>query len=117
MNTNCKKSNEMLLNIFPELKEEFDKYTSWQEGINTGSTLVYEDIFVPYIIEQLINNNQNEIIKITSFIENLIIQDDEYGFNLAYVAILESLKSDKNGQKIKDYLKDNSLKQFNNIIY
>lgn len=55
---NEKKFNSKLITTFPNLKEKFDKCTNWQEGINTGSIVVYEDVFLPYIIEQIINNNK-----------------------------------------------------------
>ncbi len=115
--TNSKKYNELLLKQFPSLKDEFEQYTSWQDGINTGSTLVYEDIFVPYIIKQLVNNNTSELEKISSFIESLIISSDEYAVNIAYIAILESLKSNANGQKIESFLKEKSKKEYDELTY
>ena len=36
---NEKQINEKMLNAFPELKEEFDKYVSWQDGMATGAFL------------------------------------------------------------------------------
>jgi hypothetical protein len=117
MKEDSKKYNSLLLNKFPELKEKFDEYTEWQEGIETGSLLVYEDVFVPYILECLINDKKDELIKIADFIENLITMEDEYAFNIAYIAILESLKSNPNGIMIQKYLKDKSLKEFNELVY
>ena len=42
--------NSMLLNRFPNIKESFEKATSWQDGIDTGSTVVLEDVFMPYLL-------------------------------------------------------------------
>ena len=117
MNEDSKKYNSLLLNKFPELKEKFDDYTNWQDGIETGSLLVYEDVFVPYILECLINDNNDKMIEIANFIEELISSEDEYAFNIAYIAILESLKSNPNGINIQKYLKDKSLKEFNELKY
>ena len=117
MKYDSKKYNELLLKKFPSLKDEFDKYVSWQDGINTGSTLVYEDVFVPHIIKQLVNDNTEELGKISSLIEDLITSDDEYAVNIAYVAILESLKSDSNGQKIEGFLKQHSKKEYNELTF
>jgi hypothetical protein len=117
MENNYKKYNELLLTKFPSLKDEFEKYTSSQDGINTGSTLVYEDIFVPFVIKQLININIEEINKITELIDELLASKDEYANNIAYVAILESLKSDSNGKKIRNYLNKNSLKYYDELTY
>ena len=117
MKIDSKKYNTLLLNKFPELKEKFDNYTDWQDGMETGSLLVYEDIFVPYVLECLINDNNDKMIEIADFIEQLITSNDEYAFNIAYIAILESLKSNPNGKMIQKYLKDNSLKEFNELTY
>lgn len=45
------KLNEMLLEHFPELKVEFDNQTSWQEGMDTGCTVTYADVFAPFAAE------------------------------------------------------------------
>ena len=117
MKIDSKKYNILLLNKFPELKEKFDNYTNWQDGMETGSLLVYEDVFVPYVLECLINDNNDKMIEIADFIEQLITDNDEYAFNIAYIAILESLKSNPNGINIQKYLKDKSLKEFNELTY
>lgn len=107
--------NTMLLNLFPNLKEKFDEYTSWQEGIDTGSTLVYEDVFIPYAIEQIANNNQEEISKIIYLIDEMVNSNNRYCQNLVEVAILEALRADPEGQKIRDYLTDNSLSMYDGL--
>jgi hypothetical protein len=107
--------NTMLLNLFPNLKEEFDEYTSWQEGIDTGSTLVYEDVFIPYAIEQIANNNQEEISKIIHLIDEMVNSNNRYCQNLVEVAVLEALRADPEGQKIRDYLTDNSLSMYDGL--
>ncbi len=42
--------NTLLLSKFPNLRDAFEKETSWQEGINTGCIVVFEDVFMPYIV-------------------------------------------------------------------
>ena len=37
--------NTLLLKRFPEIKEDFESYVGWQDGIDTGSFLVVEDVF------------------------------------------------------------------------
>ena len=107
--------NTMLLNLFPNLKEKFDEYTNWQEGIDTGSTLVYEDVFIPYAIEQIANNNQEEISKIIHLIDEMVNSNNRYCQNLVEVAVLEALRADPEGQKIRDYLTDNSLSMYDGL--
>ena len=38
----AQKLNIALLNAFPELKQEFEEYTSWQDRIDTGAFLLDE---------------------------------------------------------------------------
>lgn len=49
--------NEMLLEAFPKLTEDFKTYVEWQDGIDTGAFLTYEDVFRPFIENAIANNN------------------------------------------------------------
>ena len=37
--------NTALLEVFPELAPHFHEYVSWQDGMDTGAFLTYEDVF------------------------------------------------------------------------
>ena len=37
--------NTALLEVFPELAPDFHEYVSWQDGMDTGAFLTYEDVF------------------------------------------------------------------------
>lgn len=88
-----KELNENLLLNLPQLKKRFDDETSWQEGIDTGSIVVFEDILMPYVKEIVINKSQNEINQVFENIESLANMKDEYVENVVYVAILENIAS------------------------
>ena len=45
----CKELNLKLIELLPEIKKMYEEETSWQEGDNTGSHIVFSDVFFPYI--------------------------------------------------------------------
>ena len=51
----AKELNEKLLETFPQLRKSFDNVTSWQEGIETGSIIVFEDVYFKYLKRYLHN--------------------------------------------------------------
>ena len=61
------KLNEMLLEHFPELKVEFDNQTSWQEGMDTGCTVTYADVFAPFAAEVTLST------KLCKFLKNSVV--------------------------------------------
>ena len=63
---NTKELNTMLLEAFPELKERFEDETSWDDGIETGSYVVYEDIFMPHVVQALLIMIRNQLIELCS---------------------------------------------------
>jgi len=108
-----RKLNEILLRKFPELNDKFNEITSWQDGIDTGSFIVFEDVFMPFLEINVDNNNVNMIERIYSFIEELANSNDDYIRNILYVAILENISSFAKTEKYIKYLKNKSLKIFN----
>lgn len=86
-----KELNLKLKMFIPEISETYYKETSWQDGDETGSHIVYADVFVPYIKEQLIKNNDKMIIKIFDYIEYLLKLNDEYANEVIALSVLESL--------------------------
>ncbi len=109
------KYNNLILNMFPSIKEAFEENTSWQAGIETAIILTYEDVLVPYIVEQLNQNNLEQINKIVNLIEDMITSNDDYLFNVALIGVLEALRGKQVGQKIRDFLKERSLEEYDNL--
>ena len=107
-----KELNENLLLNFPELKGKFEDETSWQEGIETGSFVVFEDVFMPFVKDTIKNNIKDIINRIFDYIEKLSLSNDEYVQNVLCVAILENVASFEDKQIYIKYFKNNTLKIF-----
>ena len=86
---NTKELNTMLLEAFPELKERFENETSWDDGIETGSYIVYEDIFMPYVVQAFVDNDQESINRVMQFVERLASSDDVDVKNLIGISIID----------------------------
>ena len=114
---NERKMNEMLLSAFPELKEEFEEYTSWQDGIDTGAFLTYEDIFRPHIEKAIEENNADFIERASVFVEDLYLSNDEYAINIVSVGILEGLKANCDNTVVHAFLKPATQKEFDELMY
>lgn len=106
----AKELNQLLLNEFPELQEKFDEETSWQDGIDTGSFIVFEDVFMPFLEINVEMHNTNMIERLYSFIEKLCDIQDSYVENVLYVAILENISDYVNPEPFEKYLKPKSLR-------
>ena len=109
--------NEALLASFPELKAEFEEYTSWQGGIATGAFLTYEDVFLPHIVNAVEKNETKYLDRVALFIEKHLTQTGEYSANVICVGILEGLKAKCDNEKVRSFLLDNSRKEFDNLTY
>ncbi len=99
--------NELLLETFPELKVEFDAYTSWQDGKDTGCFLTYEDLLLPLVRKALDQKDEDTIRRAACFIEKLLSLNDGYATNVATVALLEGLAN--HDKSIRSYLARQSL--------
>ncbi len=109
--------NEMLLEAFPELTEGFKTYVEWQDGIDTGAFLTYEDIFRPFIENAIAHNNNAILERVGSFLETLFVSGDEYAVNVVSVGILEGLKANCSNDAVRAFLLPNTLKEFEEIEY
>lgn len=105
--------NKMLLSAIPEIKSKFEDETNWQEGLDTGSFIVFEDVFLPYLESKVEIDDKAMIEKIYSFIEKLCDVDDEYVKNVLYVAVLENFSNFENPDPYIKHLKPKSLKIYN----
>ena len=106
------KLNELLLTTFPNLKTAFSEETSWQEGINTGSIVVFEDVFMPYIIFCYEHKLSDELKKCFEFIEECVISKDNYQRNIIEVAIIENIYSYDIADELGKLLLPQSLKSY-----
>lgn len=92
---NSKQMNQRLVNSFPELETKYYEEVNWQEGDETGSHVVYGDVFAPYIEQMVIQQNNMELLNIFDFIENILAENDEYFEEVIMFSVLERLMSDK----------------------
>lgn len=113
---NAEQLNKLLLEAFPELGDKFEDYTSWQDGMETGCFLTYEDLLLPVAREALNAKDEEKLARIGSFIEELMILGDDYAVNVATVGLLEGLKADGN-DTIRQYLGTASLAEYDSMIY
>ena len=85
----AKELNTKLLENFPQLKKSFENVTNWQEGIETGSIIVFEDVYFKYLKKFLKNEKISN--KNFDFIKSLLSSNDEYAVNVVSIAIIENL--------------------------
>ena len=109
----AKELNEKLLATFPQLKKSFDNVTSWQEGIKTGSIIVFEDVYFKYIKRYL--NNENISNKNFDFIKSILNSNDDYAINVVSIAIIENLVATTKRELYVKYFDGNMKKIANEI--
>ena len=113
MKKDNKKLNLKLLKQFPELEKKFHEEADWQDGLDTGSIVIFEDVFKPYIYQCFDNHNEDKLKMIFQFIEDLIRSDDPYEQNVVGVALIEDFALCADKLQIKKYLLPKSLKSYN----
>ena len=90
-----KELNLNLVKYFPEIKDVYIQETSWQDGDETGSHVVYADIFVPFIKSQIAQNNKVLLVRIFKYIEQLLTLNNEYINEVVALSVIESLIFDE----------------------
>ena len=90
-----KELNLKLIESFPEIKDVYFEETSWQDGDETGSHVVYADIFVPFIKAQISDRQEQTVASVFHYIEKLLELNDEYASEVIALSVLESLLFDE----------------------
>lgn len=88
---NSKELNMKLIENMPELKERYLEEVSWQEGNDTGSHVVFSDVFFSYMLETINNQDTKRIKKCFDIIERILMLDDEYAEEVITLSIIENL--------------------------
>ena len=93
-------ANEILMNAFEAMKKLYheDEFGGY-DGI---SHCFYSENFVPYIVQQLNDNNESELKKIFVFVERLFAEGDEDIINLAGASVVESTYNEDDYEKHRD---------------
>lgn len=81
--------NLKILEYFPKLKNAYEDEVSWQEGDETGSHVVYGDVFVPHFEQNLNARNIEGLTYMFKFLEDLLAMEDDYAENVIAVNVIE----------------------------
>ena len=113
-----KELNLKLIEFFPEIKDVYFEETSWQDGDETGSHVVYEDVFVPFLKEQINAKKEQILIYAFNFIEKLLELNDEYTNEVVALSVLEPLLFDEdvNTFYFTQFAKPNTLELVKEIL-
>ena len=87
--------NLKLIESFPEIKDIYLEETSWQDGDETGAHVVYADVFVPFLKEQIIRKKEQTLSTAFNYIEEVLGLNDEYANEVVALSVLESLLFDE----------------------
>lgn len=115
---NSKELNLKLIEFLPEIRDKYCEETSWQDGDETGSHVIYGDVFVPFIKEQLNIVNEPMLNKVFDYIESLLKLNDEYANEVVALSVLESLLFDDEVENVLliKFAKAETLKVVEKII-
>lgn len=111
--------NLKLTDFFPEINSMYQEETVWQDGDETGSHVVYADVFVPFVKEHIIGNNEQMLSKVLDYIEDLLSLNDEYANEVIAFSVLETLLFDDeiDNTLFIQLAKTNTLKLIEEIIH
>jgi len=84
-----KELNLFLLRLLPGIKDSYIEEVSWQDGHDTGSHVVFEDVLCPYIIRNA--ENEQELKHCFSTIETILLLHDEYAEEVILLSVLDDL--------------------------
>jgi len=87
--------NRRMIQAFPELRERYDAETTWNGGEDTGSHVIYGDVFNPALHAYLKCGNFHASRKYFDFAESLLETKDDYAEEVAIITILESVYFDE----------------------
>ena len=89
-----KELNLKLVKAFPELETVYHEQTEWQEGDETGSHVVYEDVFVPALLDLIKSKDYCKAKTYFDFVEVLLEEGDDYAIDVMTVSVIESVAFD-----------------------
>lgn len=103
-----------MLTRIPSLENAFEEKTSWQAGFDTGSVVVFETVFMPYIIYSNENDLKEDIDKCSDFIKECIYSNDSYQKVLLNISIIDNFHLYDIEDKLSQYLHPKSCEVFTN---
>ena len=110
--------NKQLLNTIPEIKELFDSVANWQDGIETGSTIIVEDVFMVYLKTCIKNSDKNGISKCSLFLEWLSdFIDDDYAGEVLVISVFEYIHFASDRSNLEKVLGTKAKAKYLSIIW
>jgi len=102
--------NRKLIDAFPHLKRAYKTETSWQEGDDTGSHVVFADVLVPVMLTHIKSENYSIVKKYFDFLESLLESGDTYASDVVATSVIESIFYDEvDAKEVKLLLGTKSL--------
>jgi len=83
--------NALMMKNFPCLKEKYVEEITWQEGEDTGSHIIYGDVFTPYLKKCIEEKKKDDIVCIFLFLESVLELDDQYANEVISFSVFESI--------------------------
>ena len=84
--------NKLLVENFPDLQEKYIEESKWKEGDDTGSHIIYERVFTPYVLECIEKNRNRELARCFDFLETLLELEDGYVNKVIPFSVFKSMK-------------------------
>ena len=103
--------NKLLIEKFPNLIDDYCDEVGWQEGDETGSHIVYGDVFTPYIVKCIEEKKDVELNSIFQFLELVLSKQDGYASEVIAFSVIESIEYLlKGNSKYKDMMGNETKK-------
>lgn len=87
----AKELNLVLIEKFPHLEAMYLEEIEWQDGHETGSHIVYGDIFTPYLLTCVLSNALTDFTAAFRFLEELLELDIPYVTDVIYYSVVEGI--------------------------
>lgn len=88
----AKDLNSQLIKMIPSIQNKFTEICDDIDGLETGSTIVMEDVLLPFTVEAIEKDDSDAIQKVSNFIEWLSdYYDDEYAGDVLVISIYEAI--------------------------
>lgn len=111
-----KELNLKLVRAIPGIAPSYQQEVEWQEGDETGSHVVYEDVLAPYIPQAAGAGDRDGLDEIFGFIEQLLETGDGYAEEVVALSVLEALGQE---EKIRNaclpFMKTKTKKLFSEL--
>lgn len=108
--------NTKLLEFIPKISDLFNTATKSQDGLDTGSTVVIEDVFMVYLKECIEKNRTDELINCTNFIEWLSdFINDNYAGDVLIISIFEYIHFSDSKEELEKVLGPKAKEKYDSI--